>query len=266
MALFIEPDNPDWLRQARLALERAEKLDSNLPETHIVRYQLLWSIHGGFRIDEAIREVRQAQALRPEFHSELGILLAHLGLETQSLREIRAAIEADPLSSYKKSNFVEAHADLGLFQEALNVGSRFDLPNPEVRSLLALEHLDQAAPLIRKQLVESPQAPRIRANQALLLALRGRYSEAEGLIPEIQKGWKDRGYHHAAETIACVYAVQGKAREAVTWLRTAADTGMPNYTLFQREPHLARIRSSPEFIQFMAELKPRWEAMEREFR
>jgi TolB-like protein/DNA-binding winged helix-turn-helix (wHTH) protein/tetratricopeptide (TPR) repeat protein len=266
MALFIEPDNPDWLRHAKVALERAEKLDHNQPETHIVRYQWLWSIHGNFRIDEAIREVRQAQALRPEFHNELGILLAHLGLEAQSLREMRAAIEGDPLSSHKKASLVEAHTDLGLFEEALNVGSRFGLATPEVRSLLALERLDQAEPLIRAQVAESPRAPRVRATEALLLALRGRYSEAEGLIPEIRKGWKDRGYHHAAEALACVFALQGKARDAVTWLQTAADTGMPNYTLFQREPHLARIRSSPEFIHFMAELKPRWQNMTREFR
>jgi hypothetical protein len=65
--------------------------------------------------------------------------------------------------------------------------------------------------------------------------------------------------------VACVYALQGNAPEAVQWLRTTADTGMPNYTLFERDPHLARIRSTPEFVQFMAELKPRWEAMEREF-
>jgi TolB-like protein len=239
MALFIEPGNRNWLRQAKLALENAEKLDSNLPETHIVRYQLLWSVHGGFRIDEAIREVRQAQALRPDFHGELGILLAHLGLEMQSLRELRAAIEADPLSSNAKRQFAEAHADLGLFKEALNVGSRFDFTNPDVRSLLALERLDQAEPLVRAQMAESPRAPQIRAMWALLLALRGRFSEAEALAPEIKQGWRDRGYHHAAETLACVYAVQGKVREAVNWLRTAADTGMPNYILFQRELHLA---------------------------
>jgi len=36
--------------------------------------------------------------------------------------------------------------------------------------------------------------------------------------------------------------------------------------MFARDPNLARIRTSPEFAQFMAALKPRWEAMNREFR
>lgn len=41
---------------------------------------------------------------------------------------------------------------------------------------------------------------------------------------------------------------------------------MPNYLLFSRDPHLDRIRNDPEFIQFMAELKGRWERWRVEFR
>jgi hypothetical protein len=52
----------------------------------------------------------------------------------------------------------------------------------------------------------------------------------------------------------------------VRWLRKTVGAGMPNYPMFTRDANLARVRSSPEFVQFMAELKPRYEAMEREFR
>jgi hypothetical protein len=41
---------------------------------------------------------------------------------------------------------------------------------------------------------------------------------------------------------------------------------MPNYPIFARDENLTRVRSSPELVQFMAELKPRYEAMQREFR
>ena len=50
------------------------------------------------------------------------------------------------------------------------------------------------------------------------------------------------------------------------WLRKTVDAGMPNYPMFARDENLARVRSSPEFVQFMAELQPRYEAMQREFR
>ena len=36
-------------------------------------------------------------------------------------------------------------------------------------------------------------------------------------------------------------------------------SGFPNYLVFSKDPLLDPIRSDPGFIQFMAELKPRWE-------
>ena len=47
---------------------------------------------------------------------------------------------------------------------------------------------------------------------------------------------------------------------AVRWLRTTAETGMPNYLLFSRDPLLDSIRSHPGYIQLIDELKPKWEA------
>ena len=77
---------------------------------------------------------------------------------------------------------------------------------------------------------------------------------------------KFRDGHHAFYAFASIFALQGKSGEAVRWLRKTVETGWPDYPLFARDPNLARIRSSAGFAQFMAELKPRHEAMEREFR
>jgi hypothetical protein len=41
--------------------------------------------------------------------------------------------------------------------------------------------------------------------------------------------------------------------------------GLPNYPLFERDPYLDRIRRAPEFVQFMAEQKARWEKSRQEF-
>ncbi len=53
--------------------------------------------------------------------------------------------------------------------------------------------------------------------------------------------------------------------EAVKWLRTTAETGMPNYPLFARDPHLDRIRKDTAFIQFMTDFKTRWDGYKEEF-
>ena len=48
-------------------------------------------------------------------------------------------------------------------------------------------------------------------------------------------------------------------------LRRTAQTGMPNRPLFLADPLLERIRSSPEFAAFDAELEPLWRKYERDY-
>jgi hypothetical protein len=71
--------------------------------------------------------------------------------------------------------------------------------------------------------------------------------------------------HHWTYFAACVYALTGNTSEAVRWLKETANTGFPNYPLFERDPFLNRIRQTPEFIQFMSDQKAQWEKLREEF-
>ena len=268
MALYNEPNNPVWLERADQALSRAQMLDPNLSEVHVVRARLLRGAHGGYRNEEAIRELLRAQELNPSVgHDELGILYAHLGLEEQALRELQRAVDIDPTSDASQGWFVEAHQILGRYDEAIALHPRFSSAPANIRcdALLAKHRLDEAQPLIEVALANGPQTISNRGLWALLLALRGRFREAEAEIPTIEAGKRDLSYHHACQDMADVYALQGKARQAVGWLRKAAETGLPNYLLFSRDPHLDRIRRDPVFVQFMEDLKLQWERTRREF-
>jgi serine/threonine protein kinase/tetratricopeptide (TPR) repeat protein len=268
MALFNEPDNPVWLERVKQALSQAQTLDPNLSEVHVVRARLLRGAHEGYRNEEAIRELLRAQELNPSVgHDELGILYAHLGLEEQSLRELQRALDIDPTNEASQNWLVEAHQMLGRYDEAIALHPRFSSRSAHTRcdALLAKHRLDEAQPLIEAALTTGPQVPYNRGLWALLLTLRGRFREAEAEIPKIEAGQKDLSYHHACHDMADVYALQGKTRQVVEWLRKAAETGLPNYLLFSRDPHLDRIRRDPVFVQFMAELKMRWESYRREF-
>jgi hypothetical protein len=98
------------------------------------------------------------------------------------------------------------------------------------------------------------------------MALRGEFQEATGAVqPIVEQSRNNRAYHHIIYDIACLFALAGKTDQAVKWLRTTADTGMPNYPLFARDPNLDRIRKETAFIRFMAELKPRWEGYRSQF-
>lgn len=101
----------------------------------------------------------------------------------------------------------------------------------------------------------------------MLFALQGRKRESEALVPTIisRTSRLNPSYHHVTYDAACIYAVIGNVPNAIKWLRETAARGNPSYTLFTRDPFLDKIRKSPEFIKFMAELKPQYERFRNEF-
>jgi len=262
MALFIEP-GPVWMERAKQTLSRAEALDPALAEIPVVRHEIFWSAYGGWQIAESARQLRLAQQLNPSVgHQQLGTLYAHLGLEGPAARELQRALEIDPGSETNQARLVEDFALLGLHDDAIATQRRFfQRPGP-LDSFLYKNRLQESEPLLALSAGDL-YASHLRA---LLRALKGEFREAEAEIPTIDARARDgRGYHHSTYTFARIYGLQGKPRQAVEWLRKTVETGMPNYPSFVSDRFLERIRSDPAFVQFLAELKPRWEGYQREF-
>jgi TolB-like protein len=259
-ALFIDPANAAvWITKSEEAASAADRLNAGLAETHLARGELLWSAHRGWRIDDAIREFQTATAQDPNVgHGELGTIFAHLGLVEKAGFHFNRALEVDPLSANTRSRYVEHGAMLGQYEEALRSSRRLFNRDGPIEALLALKRVAEAKPLIESSL-KTGSAPRVLGNQALLLAIEGRFTEAERLISSIEQGKLDRGYHHAALSVAGVFGLQGKTSDALKWLQVCASTGMPNHLLFSRDPSLENIRSRPEIQRFLVEMKRAWE-------
>ena len=101
-----------------------------------------------------------------------------------------------------------------------------------------------------------------------MYAAKGEYAKADEQNGIFVRSLDKRvpSYHHDVYAIACVYAMIGKTDEAVKWLRESAATGFPSYSAFERDRFLDRIRQSPQFIQFMADMKQLYEKRRAEFR
>ena len=127
--------------------------------------------------------------------------------------------------------------------------------------------LDDARKAIAERLPLDPGNYDLLMQQALLFALKGDFREAEARVPRVLAGIRltDQARHHSTYDAACIYALAGKSREAVRWLRETAATGFPNYPLFERDPYLDRIRLAPEFVHFMTDKKTQWEEYRWEF-
>ena len=98
-AVFVEPGQPAWLAHAREEIDRAQELDPGLAETHLARFQLLYSEFEGYQAEAAAREALLANRLNPNVgHRELAYMYNHLGLEDLARQEVARFAEVDPTS------------------------------------------------------------------------------------------------------------------------------------------------------------------------
>ena len=267
--LFFRPGAGD-LEKAKAEAAEADRLDPQLAETHMVRYQLEWSHYNNFDIEAAMRELSAARKIDPmSAHDETTILLAHMGLEGAFRRESIEGQQVDPSSGAAKRFSVEGLVLLGLFDEALSVAKERNVPLTESRlptALLVKGRFDEARTAADALLKEQPGHHNAVALRELVAVVSGERSANEAAIAKaLEDGKLLRDYHHTLYSIACIRAAQGDAKGAVDMLRQTVATGMPDRTLFLRDPLLEKVRKTPEFAAFDAELEPVWRRYEKEW-
>jgi DNA-binding winged helix-turn-helix (wHTH) protein/TolB-like protein/Tfp pilus assembly protein PilF len=271
---FYQPD-PEIAQRAENAASRAAALAPDLPELHVFRAQVLWSWGGHFQIEEAIRELRRAAGhSSSEVHSLLGVMYSIAGLDHQSIRELKRAVEIDPSNTLYMDRLAQAYVFLGRYDEARGAYERaFAIESQADGSLhtsaipfLYAHRFDEARLRLERFHERNPRNLTANAYLALLCALEGRFREAESAVPvDSSEMEKYREAWRAFYAYGSIYALQGKLAEALPWLRKAA-AAAPNYPMFDHDPHLDRLRRAPEFLQLLAELKSRYDAMQTEFR
>ena len=267
-AVFLEPGQPALVEQAKEEIDRAQQLDPQLADTHLARFQLLYSEFEGYQAEAATREALLANQLNPNVgHEELVYAYTHLGLEDLARRELARAFDIDPTNDALNGSKLLGYEVQSRFDEyAADRTVRRD-GRSEAWYFISTGRLDAAQRTLDGWSPKGPDATEFRSTHALLLAARGDFRAAEAEIPLILAAhpFKDPLYHHAAYDIACVYAMDGKSADAIKWLREAAVTGFHLYPRYARDPLLKRIRQSPEFAQFLAEMKAENDRYRREF-
>jgi serine/threonine-protein kinase len=269
-ALFIEPVDSKWADLARQEIKRSQELTPEIAETHVARALLLSSAYEGYQNEAAIREMLLARQINPNHSAgDLAAMYGHIGLEDQAARELQRVLAIDPTSQSLKQLTVILPYLRGQPDEYLSAHQKL---SPTAGGfmpwyLLRKDRLDEAQKSIGEGLTRDPNDNDLLMQQAVLLALKGNFSEAQARVPGILSKIhpNDWSRHHSTYDAACIYALSGNIEEAVKWLKETAATGFPNYPLFARDPFLDRIRQSPEFIQFIAEQKAQWEKSRQEF-
>jgi serine/threonine protein kinase/TolB-like protein/tetratricopeptide (TPR) repeat protein len=271
--LFLfTPEDKSLELEAFRAVDKALKLDADLPEAYLARGRLLWTPANHFPHDAAIQEYRHALALNPsldEARNQLALVLGHVGLLDEALAELNQALAANPNNNLVRFRIGEVLLFQGKDQEALTALQ--NLPpevNPSlighqiVLALFDLGRKQEAEAALAKFLKDYPDDNRglFTSLQALLLASDGQDRLAEEKIKlAIDRGKGFGHFHHTAYHIACAYAVMNKPEESLNWLESAANDGFPCYALFLKDRKLDNLRQHARFKSLMGKLKQQWE-------
>jgi TolB-like protein len=266
--VFQEPSQRAWIELATGEIAQAQALDPQLAETHVARFQILYSEFEGYQADAAARELLLANQLNPNTaHRELAYIYSHLGLEDLATRELARALEVDPTNESLKDSALLLYETQGRYDDYAADRIVDHVGRVEVLYLMSKGRLDDAQKAIDDWAAKEPNMAELPATEAVLLAAKGDFGAAEAQIPVVlaRHPLKDPLYHHAAYDIGCVYAMEGKSADAVKWLRESAVWGFHLYPRYTRDHLLDRIRQTPEFIQFLADMKAENDRYRHEF-
>ena len=216
----------DW----KTVLDQAEKalvLDPSLDLAHVVRMRALY--HLGY-LDDALEEGRLARALNPSPSVET----ARLEVATQLFAGHYAAAAERSAALLERTDAPAVRHYLGLARYYMGdvAGAREMLASakrggrPDVRAQASLASIEAAA---------------------------GLRNEARARATAIAGGpYMD---HHVAYSLGATFAQLGDAAATVEWLQRAADTGLPCFPWFERDPLLDPMRRHPAFVRLFDRLR-----------
>jgi serine/threonine protein kinase len=276
MGMHLDPD-PRWMARAEAAVARALELDPVNCRAFCAKGQILWSPSHGFQIRPAFRALSAAITVNPNLYSARVYrcaILFHSGFYEAANHDGLEAILANP-------QFALAHASRGfiavcegdydqsdrLFQQALALEPA--LVHANVQSplpALYTGNLGRARELLRKAKQMVPGEAQLISLEGLILAREGDFARAELLADESASSTRGVMHlHHSLHCAAGVYALCGKSDKAVALIKRCAETGLPNYRLFETDPNLLSLQKHPDFLALMRGLRQDYESLQQEF-
>lgn len=264
-AVFIE-EAPHLIDEAKRELAAAEAIE-DLALIHLVQGFLLFSRYEGWRIIDALRELKLAESLDPQLSDlEFAEPYFHVGLFDQWRRISAIVLDNDPTSLQTKNSIANEFFLGNMPEEGLAAQKRLLNEGPDWRYFMLTRQVDKAAPLVEQQAREQPENLWSQIQLAKLRAMQGHHREAQAMLPRIiSRTTRNRSYHHLTLEMARVYALGGDDEAAVHWLKETIANGFPCYPLFEGDWHFERIRHSAPFQQTMKDLRIQWGSYKAEF-
>jgi serine/threonine protein kinase/Tfp pilus assembly protein PilF len=269
---FMFDPNPEWDDKAFAAIQKAQAVDPDAPEIHYAQAQILYSPSHGFQIREALAELRKTLASQPGFDEGWhlhAVILFHVGHLQAASRDIEKTLRLNPTNDQARFRLGPILSYQAKYQEAIDALNR--VPRGVVPSLWTYQmawalqsvgRLEEAEREIDTFLASKipDQGGLLHSVRAMIRAKHGDRKGAENDIAEaIRIGSSYGHFHHTEYSIGAVYSVLGDFDKAQEWIQKASLAGFPNYSLFEVDPNLERVRTLPRFRDFLAKMRQEWE-------
>jgi tetratricopeptide (TPR) repeat protein len=276
MGMHLDPD-PQWLERAEQAIAKTLELDPVHCDALCARGQILWTPSRGYQNRAALRAMNAALKINPHRDVALqfrGAISFHLGFYAQAERDFKETLLWNPGSLLGIASQGMVALYRGDYEVAHDVYERTLSLNPaQVHANIfwalpdiLLGRLDAAREKLGKARRMVPEEPELTAQEGLILAREGNFRAAEEKADRALESKRSFTHtHHTWHDAAGVYSLCGKPEKALFQLRRCADMGLPNYLLFQSDPHLRSLHEHPDFQALMTNLRREHDQFQEEF-
>ena len=224
---YIEVRMGSVLPRARIAAERAVRLDSSLADAHLA---LGFVLGESYDFPAAEAEIKRAIVINPdgaEARYRLGWLYLNMGRSAEAIPTLQQAKARDPVYFLVSSYLGLAEINVGQFDEGIAEEERaLELEPANIAALsimtqgYAKAHRLDSATAVARRIVTLTKSPARLAAAAFSLARSGHQAEADSLIRYLEALPPDAWTKWTALTLA--YTGRGDHERAVAAMQRAA--------------------------------------------
>jgi eukaryotic-like serine/threonine-protein kinase len=257
---YVEPPPAGAWEQAKASAMRAVQADPELAEAHAslgfvrLHYDRDWI--------DAERELRQAIQLKPGnqvAHRWYAYSLSAMGRHDEAYAEIERARQISPQSAVIATAVANVLFLAGKFDEtirqcrkSLELDAGAVAGHTVLRWAYELKGMhSEALAAFEQERSFAGDTPTTHAKRAHVLAAIGKKDEARAILDEIiakrAQNWV------TAYEIAIIFAWLDDFDNAFRWLAQAEREHAVGFTFVRVDPHLAKLRSDPRFVDLLRE-------------
>ncbi len=246
--------------KAKEAARRALELDDTLPEAQATLAMLSYSYDHDWAASE--RRYRRALELNPNdarVSRSFALALTSQGRFKEAIAQLKAAQRSDPLTDLNSNVLAVTLFGARRYDEAIRearrhlemdpnyLPARFALGSCEAEQGRLAEAISEYRTILKK---ERPVEVLGRLGNAQARA--GRLAEAQSTLAELER--VEEAEKNAGVALARVYAGLGEKKQAIEWLRRAADALLTDVVFMGVDPAFDPLRGEAEFQALCARL------------